>query len=584
MVGTVFFQEMTLGGRRFQLHVFRWVYAGWLVLQVFFFFFAYLLEAWKAQAPVGSTPEIVGARFANTFVWQQVVLLMVVVPAVVAGSITDEKRKGTLQHLLLTEMEPRHIILGKLLGRVCQVLLVMLAGLPLFALLAGFGGVPPLTMLLVGASLLMPLFGLAAITILASVWCQQTRDAVFAVYGAGLALAVGIVVVGGPLRSLDPLFVIEPAWAPEGASNMREAVTRLLTGGAVWAILGALCLVLGSWRLTPAYLAEVLNEGQKRPSWFNEEREPIEEDPVLWRERHVEGLSPTAAWRRFPQWLGITLVAALTTLSGLFVLWNYAAKGTTLPGVCRALLSLNVREFQAMVPGAHVGFLVQGVVVMLLFSLLVGIRCSGSITGERECQTWEAVLLTPMSARQVLDGKLWGVMNASAWYLLAYAGPAMALSVLGGPLAFGYVVLWFAVTVLAMYFMGAAGLWCSAQATNSWRGLLNTMLVGYLGGLAIYTVAVPLIAILAALVLLLLALVDLILKTSIGRPDMTNLMQVFAVSSGIGLAVIFFLLSRLFLSRAQRWIADRERTRHWYPEDEAYYRRSRRASLGDAPD
>jgi ABC-type Na+ efflux pump permease subunit len=587
MVGAVFFQEMVLGGRRFHLHVFRWIYASWLILQVFYFLINYLIKAWYLYGPghMGSTPEIVGAQFATFFIGQQAVLLFLGTPAVVAGSITDEKRKGTLQHLLLTEMEPRHIILGKLLGRVCQVLLVLMAGMPLFALMAGFGGVPPLAMLMVGASLVLPVFGLASMTILAAVWCEQTWAAALAVIiSSAVLLLVGC---GVGLPHLYPIFVIWPVWAPEGAMDFPLSLNRLLIGGAAWAMIGSVCLVVAGWHLVPSYLNEVLNEGNRRSAWFNEEREPIEEDPVQWREQHVEGLSPISLLKRFPQWLGITLVAGLTTLSGLFILWWFTVKGTTLPAVCRALLSLNVREFQTMAPDAHVGFLIQGVVVMLLFSLIVGIRCSGAVTGEREQQTWEAVLMTPMSAKQVLHGKLWGVMTASAWYLVAYAGPALALSILGGPLAFAFVVLWFAVTILAMYFIGSAGLWCSVQASNSWSGLLNTMLVGYLGGLAIYTVTFPGIAILVVFMLLILWFVDQFLGTNIAQlcaGNWTYLMRVFWASSGIGLAIIFFLLSRMFLSRAQRWIADRERTRHWHAEDEAYYRRPRRAMMGDGRD
>ena len=33
MIGPILHQEMLLGGRRYRLHVLRWIYAGWLVLQ-----------------------------------------------------------------------------------------------------------------------------------------------------------------------------------------------------------------------------------------------------------------------------------------------------------------------------------------------------------------------------------------------------------------------------------------------------------------------------------------------------------------------------------------------------------------------
>ena len=63
-----------------------------------------------------------------------------------------------------------------------------------------------------------------------------------------------------------------------------------------------------------------------------------------------------------------------------------------------------------------------------------------------------------MTAKAIVNGKMWGIMGASYWYLVAYAAPAVALSVLSGPLGFAYTVFWMAATVLAMYLIGAAGL------------------------------------------------------------------------------------------------------------------------------
>src|SRR5205807_2209555 len=166
--GPVLFQEMLLGGRRNQLHVFRWFYAGWLVLVVLWFYTLFQFEELGRGIRGGnnraSAPEVVGGRFAESFVHQQMILLLLVTPAFVAGSITDEKRRGTLQYLMLTDMEARHLVLGKLLGRMAQVLLLALGGLPLFALLAGFGGIAPVSLLATAAVLIMPLFGIASAT------------------------------------------------------------------------------------------------------------------------------------------------------------------------------------------------------------------------------------------------------------------------------------------------------------------------------------------------------------------------------------------------------------------------------------
>src|SRR4051812_42392466 len=106
MMGPIFQQELLLGGRRDRLHLFRWIYAGWLVVQVFYLFFLFVSEREAAWQPrfnpltgevMGrprevSAPEVIGGRFAETFVWQQLLLLVLVTPALVGGAIADEKR------------------------------------------------------------------------------------------------------------------------------------------------------------------------------------------------------------------------------------------------------------------------------------------------------------------------------------------------------------------------------------------------------------------------------------------------------------------------------------------------------------
>jgi ABC-type transport system involved in multi-copper enzyme maturation permease subunit len=280
--------------------------------------------------------------------------------------------------------------------------------------------------------------------------------------------------------------------------------------------------------------------------------------------------------RAIPRWLAIALIALLTAAASLGLLWLAKAPGTSMADVLRATMELNVRRVSTLLPGASQWFWVQGLVAMFFFSLIVGLRCSGSISSEREKQTWEAVLLTPMTAKQIVRGKLWGVMGASLWYLLAYAAPAVTLSAFGGPLALFYTVLWVAVTVLAMYFIGAAGLWCSVSSRNSWRGLLHTLIVGYLGGLVLFLVLSPAILVLAGLLLVVLKFIDLMIGTNLfglGTQNVDNFIRVFFIAVCICMMVACWLLARLFVNRAVRWIADRDRTRHWY--DEPVYRRSR---------
>jgi hypothetical protein len=304
----------------------------------------------------------------------------------------------------------------------------------------------------------------------------------------------------------------------------------------------------------------------------------VPEDPICWRETHVVGIAPFAGLRRVPQWLGVALIVLGSTATSLGALYLAKDPKASVADVLRASLDMNVRKSAELLPKASEWFFLQGLAAMFLASLVVGIRCSGSIASERERQTWEAVLLTPMTAKQIVRGKLWGILGAATWYVLAYAAPALALSAFGGPLSLFYTLLWLGVTVLAMYYIGAAGLWCSVRANDSWRSLLYTMALGYVGGGVLYLVLTPAFAVVMGLLLLILLLFDLLLNTGLAAMCMSqHFYRVFFISSCLGLVIAFWLLAAMFVNRTVRWIADRDRTRHWY--DEPVYRRSRRADL-----
>jgi ABC-type transport system involved in multi-copper enzyme maturation permease subunit len=596
MIGAILHQELLLGSRRNRLHIFRWIYGGWLVLQVIILWFAFIYEDGKRRKGVIgsptllaynqlSAPHVVGEWFAKAFVSQQALLLVLVTPALVAGAIADEKSNGMMQYLLTTQLDTRHIVLGKMLGRAAQVVLLSMVGYPLFGLMAGFGGVSPSLVLLSFAALVVPLLGVAAASMLASVLCRQTRDAVLALFAVGLVVWLGLY-LAGLVRTNDPfavLYILEPVWGQRSNDGLPESLRRLGILSACWGIVGIVCLGLAIWRLRPAYTRQLEGHAPGGVRWYQVERPPVYDDPVRWRERNVEGLSPLPALRRIPQWLAISAVVLATVISSLLILHFSLPPGVGVTALMRTALRFNLIKLKTMLPGAEFGFLMQSLVVLLIASLVVGVRCSGAITGERERQTWEALLLTPLTAPEIVRGKLWGVMASSYWYLLAYAAPAVALSALGGLQAVFSTVLWLAVTVLAMYYLGAAGLWSSVRSSNSWYSLLSTMGFGYLGGAAVYGVASPLIFLLAFVIIGMLIVVDYVLNTQlaqVGFGGMTRYWSAFIITTSFCLAIICFLLSRFFLAWTQSWIADRDRTRHW--QDEPYYRRSRRP-LYDSP-
>jgi ABC-type Na+ efflux pump permease subunit len=598
MVGAVLHQELLLGSRRNRLHLFCWAYAGWLVCVIFFLYVQFQAESEERMQQVRrsgrfdprpppirvSAPARVGSRFVDAFLVQQLFLLLIATPAFVGGAITDEKRRGTLQQLLTTDLETRHILMGKLLGRTAQVLLIALAGLPPFALLAGFAGIPVLAVLLMLLSLVGPLFVLAAGSVLASVLCRQTRDAVLALYVIGVLAGLAVWHFSRTLAVLDPRWALEPIGSPD-SMDLLEATRRLALSTACYTAAAGLCVGIAIWRMWPSVRRD-LEGARPRVSTRAEHTAgaPIGDDPIRWREQQVEGLAPSPGLRRIPTWAAVTIIGATTVCSSIAILLVSLPAGVTPSSVGRALLTLNAPALYAAMPDAHLGFIIQGIIAMLLASLIVGVRCSGAVTGERERQTWEALLLTPLSVREILQAKLWGVLGASVWYLLAYAAPAIALAALGGPAALFWTALWLAVTLLAMYYIGSAGLYCSVKAKNSWRSLLWTLAAGYLGGTALYLVTSPLWAIVGVLVAVALQVVDRTYGTraAAGLPSFMGQYETpILIASSIALAVIFYIMARWFQNAALRWVADRERTRHWY--ETPVYRRARRRNPWSQP-
>ncbi len=92
---------------------------------------------------------LAGGLFAVELV--QIVLALLLSPALVAGAIAGEKDRGTLGLLLSSRLSSRDIVLGRLLGCLSQVAFLVAAGLPACILIGAFcraGAVQ--TLLLVG--------------------------------------------------------------------------------------------------------------------------------------------------------------------------------------------------------------------------------------------------------------------------------------------------------------------------------------------------------------------------------------------------------------------------------------------------
>jgi hypothetical protein len=460
-----------------------------------------------------------------------------------------------------------------------QVLTLALVGLPLLCLTCAFAGISGLVVLSLGVVTVSLVAGVASATLLAAVWSRHTRDAVLGLLAVALVLALLVHFLGHPWDVFSPWYMLTPVLDEGRQATGRELFRRLLLGSAAWGGFSALCLGLAIWRLRPAYLRQLEGEGRPKalPWWLSCRRSPVSDQPIRWKERQVEGLAPMRVLNRLPRGLGMSSVVIATLISSCMILYSYLAPGVTVARVLTLASTGDIPGLSgAFLPADH-AFWWQGVLALLFFSLLISIRCSGSVSGERERRTWEALLLTPLPEAQLIRGKLWGILGACYLYLLAYALPACLFSFLGGGLAFFWTLLWLAITLLAMYYAGAAGLWSSVRSSSSWRSLLSTLGWGYVGGFVVFLCTIPLIFFVAIFVFRALQLIDQ-LGTSLAPTTGTGFAQYMAtvtISVCLGLALLFWGGARFFLHYAQKWVAERDRTRHWREEPITGRRRRR---------
>ncbi|GFI62365.1 hypothetical protein IMSAG049_01547 [Clostridiales bacterium] len=95
----------------------------------------------------------------------QLVLVLLITPSFTAGSISGERERQTLDLLIVTKMSPFSIVIGKFMSGLSLIVLMIVATMPVFAVLMYFGGTSlPYVLAVTGYMLLVcGMFGAIAI-------------------------------------------------------------------------------------------------------------------------------------------------------------------------------------------------------------------------------------------------------------------------------------------------------------------------------------------------------------------------------------------------------------------------------------
>jgi ABC-2 type transport system permease protein len=121
----------------------------------------------------------------------QTLMVAVLAPAATAGAISSEREHQTLDLLAVTPISSIAIVLGKLISALAWLFVLILASIPVTALVFVFGGVAPDDMIRAYIVLFATVIGLGSVGIFFSTLTRRTGASTGLTFVATLALVVG---------------------------------------------------------------------------------------------------------------------------------------------------------------------------------------------------------------------------------------------------------------------------------------------------------------------------------------------------------------------------------------------------------
>lgn len=346
-----------------------------------------------------------GRQMAYAQLFALLVTIYVLAPGMSCGAISSEKEKQTLGLLLISKLKPRDIILEKLFSRMMPLVSLTVVASPLLAMAYLFGGISFGEILLGIGVLLFAVFQVCAVSIFCSALLDSASAAfwgtyiiLFKIYFVWSMLIAGEVLPTpnqlGNISELSLIFF--PGY--QLASLLDEAsaftdyflltvpafcVTLVFLVGARFALVrfsfgSAFSLGKTLEQQQEAVVGQLTgksdsNAASQEPTKDKPSAAPVIFEPLSWRERKSSVVTKPR----------LMIMFCLTLAALEFWMLEYT---------------------RDPYPGEFCSVLDAGVMVIALV-IVLGMSCK-IFAKEREQQTLDSLLATPLSNRQVLGGKI----------------------------------------------------------------------------------------------------------------------------------------------------------------------------------
>ncbi|MEM9644466.1 MAG: hypothetical protein AAF989_05695 [Planctomycetota bacterium] len=407
MISPLFVREASVAPKRSRTYLGRAIYVGVLFLLLCTGYL--VLDGSRSLATVADSARFGGFMFALLAPLQLLVLASLAAVGA-ASSVAQEKDRRTLILLLLTRLTGFEVVGGKLTATLLSPLSMLLCALPLFLTLPLLGGVSP--------QQVFGVFAVTAATVVFSgtmgtvigLWREKTFQAIaLTVLLLLMTLGIGELLAGMLLKvtsSKSVALAVSPIRALQAAASPLSSLSSgTATGIAAFVMvmvgLSVALLIYGIMKV------RVWNPSRevrfKAPEPESSEEAALETDPSSWKVRQPRDVwTNPILWREIRTWaygrkviiIRVAFIALFACVAG-FVAWqiNQGVAFEAAGRIGRAL------------PASTIPICAIGVVSLVLVNALA----VNSVTGERDGLALDLLLVTDLSPREFVFGKLLGV-------------------------------------------------------------------------------------------------------------------------------------------------------------------------------
>ena len=294
--GPVFIYECLANSRRWQTYALRAAGVAGLLCAM----------ATIASSQVTATANSwnnyaeLGQGYFIAMIGVELALVLLAAPAATAGAICLDRARGTLAHMLMTDLSDPEIVLGKLAARLLPVLGLVACTWPVMAISSLLGGIDPIALTLAFAIIIAVAVLGCSMALLFSVWARKSHEVILATYTVFILcilfwpiwymLAMARWVSPAPEWGLlaNPFYVALAPYAAPGTLGFWDYLIFFVTTLGMSIVV----TVVAVWRMRPvACRGSVEKSKGPRVGWMGRALRwlpgpSLDRNPVLWREWH----------------------------------------------------------------------------------------------------------------------------------------------------------------------------------------------------------------------------------------------------------------------------------------------------------